>query len=157
MRIEKQTVSHKEVAQSYFGITSVNRTMTMMASLAIRLPSVVLAELGEIVNSEHPRLFTTNDSIGPCNAGNEQEALRLQDCRIFRSFLKLNSLYGSTVFMNHAPNNCFDAQINTLHRLKDYSSMHNYCSVHHEKVTEEFKICIDALSKEKNSPLLGWQ
>ena len=99
MSLVRQGVTHKEVAQSYFGLQSVDRTMTMTAFLATRLSLPVLSEIGKIMNSEYPELYTNN--LASSNKTTPQEALRIQDCRKFRSFLKLNSLYASSAFMNH--------------------------------------------------------
>ena len=97
----KSSVTQKEVSQSYFGCPKVNRTMTMLASVAIRLPVPVLKEIGNIMNSEQPGLCLKKNSS--FDVRSEEEMMSTVDCRFFRSFTKLNSLYGSRCFMNHDP------------------------------------------------------
>ncbi len=145
----KRSVTQKEVAQSYFGFKHVNRTMTMLASVAIRLSSEVVKELGKIMNSMHPNIYLKNEAINSSGAKTEQEVMASQDCRIYRSFLRLNSLYSSKSFMNHNARNGIEAQINALHRLKDVCSLNDFTTVQHETVTEQYKLANEALQEEK--------
>ncbi len=149
MRLLKQSVSQRTVAQSYFGFNGVNRTMTMLASVAIRLPEQVIRELGYIMNTDYPKICLKEESIDCSAAKTEEEVMSNQDCRVFRSFLKLNSLYCSKAFMNHSSEHGVDAQVNTLYRLKNLYSMNGYNCIQSDTVTEQYKIAVEALQEER--------
>ena len=88
LRMKNTSVSHKKVAQSYFGSDNFNRTMTMMASVAIRLPHVVLVELGKIINTERPDLYLTNDYLESSGVKTEEEMISLRDYRLYLQYVK---------------------------------------------------------------------
>ena len=78
-RLRKPSVSQKQVAQSYFGTQTVNRTMTMTASLAIRLPKLVLRELGIIMNTERPDMYIAETSLDAYGAKTEEDIISMRD------------------------------------------------------------------------------
>jgi len=51
--------------------------------------------------------------------------------------------------MNHDASHGCDAQINTLHRLKDLYTLNGFSTLHEDDVNEQYKLSIDALMEEK--------
>lgn len=74
--------------------------MTMLASTPIRLKPSIIAKIGLIVNSEQPHLRVSQSHIKTDGEKTSEEAFRFGDCRMFRELVRLQSLYGSTSFMN---------------------------------------------------------
>ena len=109
MLAANMNVSKATVAKTYFVQDSVARKMTMLASTAMRLPRAVLKTLGEIMNSEHPDLVA---SANECESNGN-------DCRVFRDFVKLYSLYNCSSFMNGTADIDLKAKVNTLYRAKE--------------------------------------
>lgn len=98
--LEQSKPTHTDVARAYFGCNTVNRTMTLMSSTAIRLSPEVLKTLGEITYSEHPGLCLSCKEINSFGATNEDMVMEKVDCRLYRNFVNLTSLRQSTIFMN---------------------------------------------------------
>lgn len=122
----KENPTNAEVARKYFGEENVNRTMTILTSLAVRLPRNLIDDIGNIMNSEHPDLFIENSSLDDGGAKTIDEVKRTVDCRLYRKFIRLSSIYQSTADMN--PKNSLEVQpqINTLHRLKYYCFLNGF-------------------------------
>ncbi len=146
---DKKKVTNMDVARSYFGSSTVNRTLSMMASTAIRLPMSVLKELGIIMNNECPSICLNDDALNAEGAATEDQVMRKADCRVYRSFVRLNSLYCSKNFMNPDTKFGDKVQINTLYRVKDLYALNGYKTVQHEQVTEQYKLSLDALLEEE--------
>lgn len=92
----------------------------MMASVAVRLFTRFIVAVGEVMNCEHPEILrvlqNTNTDSGnvSCTDPSNQS---LRDFCVFRSVIKLHSLYRYPPFMNDENDDGINAQINTLHRL----------------------------------------
>lgn len=139
--------SNLSVAQSYFGTTETSRTMTMLASTAVRLPMAVIETIGKITNSEHPELCTGQTYFENYGAGSTKEAESWLDCRLYKSFIRLQSLYGSTVFMNPSSEMEKQAQVNTLYRVQLICRERGFRTVQHSDVSAQFKASVLALKE----------
>ena len=146
---EKNTVSNLDAARAYFDSIFVNRTLTMLASTAIRLPITVIKELGVIMNDETPAICVNDPALNSSGAVSEDQMLERDDCRVYRSFVRLNSLYCSRNFMNPDPKFGDDVQINALHRIKELYILNGSRTVQHQTVTEQYKLSLDALCEEQ--------
>lgn len=75
-------MSNITVARTYFWQHSVSRTMTILASTAVRISRELLNTLWEIMNSEHPQLakYSVNDRTDTSDC----------DHHVFRNFVKLH-------------------------------------------------------------------
>lgn len=67
---------------------------------------------------------------------------------MYRSFVKLHSIYASTLFMNGDSEEHRRTQINTLLRVKQICSMNNFRTVQAAQVTAQFKVALLALREE---------
>lgn len=140
--------SNTAVAQSYFGTVNVSRTMTMLASTAVRLPKPVIQTVGHIMNSEHPDLCTGEPDFENHGATTQRDALSWVDCRVYRSFIRLQSLYGSTMYMNPKCELDEKAQVNTLYRVQNLCRSNGFRTVQHTDVSAQFKAAVLALKEE---------
>ena len=84
--------SHTEVARQYFGDENVSRTKIFLASMAIRLPQRTIAELGKIMNNDHPVDCLANTSFDCQGAQTTDQVMSTVDCRLFKRFITLHSL-----------------------------------------------------------------
>ena len=75
--------------------------------------------------------------------------MTVKDCRVYRNFVKLNSLYGSKHFMNAGDTFGEEVQINCLYRIKEICEMNSYKTVQHDEVSKQSKLAMDALLEEK--------
>lgn len=145
---EQTKPSHALVARTYFGTQSTTRTMTMMASLAVRLDQRVLDTLGSIINQDHPDQCLSKEIKTTCNYRNVQDVMKTVDCRIHKDFVKLQSLYASKVFMNARSQKEIDAQCNSLHRLKSLHSSNGFKTIQPFETSKQYIIALDALQEE---------
>lgn len=74
--------------------------MTMLAHTEIRLKPSVIATIWLIVNYEHHDLCVTESNIYTQGAKASEKSSNFVDCRVFIALLFLQSLYGSTSFIN---------------------------------------------------------
>ena len=142
-------VTKMDVARAYFGSKNASRTMSMLSSLAIRLPPNVLHHICLITNREEPSVLLKDKEWNCSSATTEREVMTVKDCRVYKSFVKLNSLYGSKYFMNAAEKFGEEAQINTLYRIKELCEMNNYKTVQQDEVSHQSKVAVDAILEEK--------
>lgn len=149
LKLETPNPTNAQVARTYFGTTTASRTMTMMASLAIRLGPDVMTTLGKIVNSEFPEICIKNKNIDSHGATTADEVKKIVDCRIYRSFVKMNSLYTSTCFMNPKTPVQEQAQVNTLYRVRDIFTTNGFRTIQHRDVTKQYLLSMNALKEEE--------
>jgi len=138
-----------DVSRAYFGSKNVSRTMRMLSSLAIRLHPTVLHHIGLITNRDESSVLLKDKERNCSSATTERDVMKVKDCRVYKSFVKLNSLYGSTHFMNAAEKFGEEAQINTLYRVKELCEMNNYKTVQQDEVSHQSKLAVDAILEEK--------
>ena len=84
--------SQADVSRAYFGSKSVNKTMTLMASFAIKLSEEATSAIGEITNIEDPNLCITSPHINTGTIKSSSEVEAKIDCRVFKDLVNLNSL-----------------------------------------------------------------
>lgn len=118
-------------AQSYFGTSTVSRTMTMLASTAIKLWPSVIDTIRSIMNSEHQNLCVRQTCVGNCGATTSKEALHFVDCRVFKGFIRLQSFYGSTSFISPNIEIDYDRQVNCFYRVKNLCKLNKFRTVQH--------------------------
>lgn len=80
IHVTKDNLKNAEVPRTYFGTKDSNRTMSMMASTAIRLTQDTIEAVGQIRYEEHPSLYMQQDSqtVGGCTS---EQVLQREDCR----------------------------------------------------------------------------
>lgn len=148
LRLLKSKPTNVEVAKAYFGSNVSNRTMTMLSSTAIRLPLSVIKVIGKISNEENKDLCIQHHSVQG-NLEKEERSTILSDCRMFRNFVKMQSLYASSSFMKPATENHAQVQINTLYRAKKICQLNKFRTVQPAEITEQVKMAQFALQEEK--------
>ncbi len=136
-----------ETAEAYDGtLHKKNSTLQQIANLAIRLPRSVIHEMGLIVNQDHPDIALRSKQFNSRGATNEDEALSLGDCRVFRKFVNIGTLKGSSAFMNCKNE---QVQLHCLHRAKDLSEMNEFKSVKCSELTKMVKFCSLAVIEDE--------
>lgn len=117
------TVFNAAVAWAYFGQNKVSRIITVFASTSIKLHREVMEALGTIINSKHPDSLDFPSNERPRASSMAKEIPRNGDCRVFRDFLNLHSLYNCYPFMRSKSNCDIEGQINTQYRIRMYFSL----------------------------------
>lgn len=88
----------------------------MIASTAILMYLLLMDPLGENINNEYAAVG--RDKIHLIGRTTPKDATKGIYCIFYANFLKLKSLYSSTIFMVSKSDTEVDAEINTLYRLK---------------------------------------
>lgn len=146
---QSQAVSNVSVARTYFGQEQVSRTMTMLASTAVRLPQRTIETLGAIMNSEHPDLLDFKKQDHGPKSSTSCISIGNDDCRVFRQFVKLHSIYNCSPFMNVKTEDDIEAQVNTLFRVRDVCKSIGFRTVQHQDVLKQYKLSVCALQEER--------
>lgn len=133
-----------ECARACFGTKASNRTMTVMDYTAIRLTKKTIDVICEICYEEHPDLCMLHDSeiVGTCTP---EQVLKREDCRMYLHFVKLQSLYSSTIFMMGESE---EAKTNTRFRTKELCKRTSLRTVWAADVTKQHKLSVLALHEE---------
>lgn len=106
-------MSNAEVAHQCFGTKTNTRTMTMIPSGEVRLPSEVIQVIGEISIEDNPEVCSiSKDWRGSHKVSNEAKMTTYS--RVYREFVKLESRYPSTMFIVGGSENNVVDEINTL-------------------------------------------
>lgn len=105
--------------------------MKMLETIAISLKLSVISTIGLIINSEHPDLCVRQFDIEIHCAKKTEEAFHLADCRGFRAFISLQSVYGSTSFMNSKKDTEQNAQVNCMLQIKNLCRLNGFRTVQH--------------------------
>lgn len=137
--------SNTLVTNYYFTTKSVSRKMTMLASTAIRFKPSVIVTIGLIVNSEHTGPCVSQSYIETHGARTSEEPLHFVDCRVFRAFLLLQCLFGSTSFMNTKTDMEYIVQVNYLFQVQNLFRLNVFRTVQHTDVSDQFVAAFAAL------------
>lgn len=122
-------VGNTVIARTYFGHDKVSRTVKMHALRAMRVHRTTLHTLGTIMNSEHPGqcqsqpISSTKSGAVLCSAGNDR------DFSVYREFVKLHSLYNCSPFIKAKADNDIEAQVKTLHIVKEVCKCNSFHTV----------------------------
>lgn len=79
VRLQKKP-THTEVARQYFGSETVSRTKIVVASMSVRLSKETIAQIGKIMNSDHPNECLTVTSFDCRGARTTDQVMRTVDC-----------------------------------------------------------------------------
>ncbi len=141
LKREKKKCGGSETAQAYDGTRHArNSTLQQKANLSIRIPLAVLEEMGKIMNQDHPEMIMSSKSMNKKGAQTEDELMERTDCRLFRKFINIVTLKGSSSFLNASGEKSEIIQINTLHRLKDHYMQASFKTIQPETLTFQFKL-----------------
>lgn len=148
LRVEHETLKRdqkkcggSETAHAYDGAQHAkNSTLQQKANIAIRLPFAVVEELGKIMNLDRPDIKLKHNSISKNSSRTETQLMQQEDCRIFRRFININTLKGSSVFMNAKGEGAQDVQISALHRAKDLYIHSSLKAIKADELTSQFKL-----------------
>ncbi len=141
LKREQKRCGGSETANAYDGVQHAkSSTLQQKANICIRLPLSVLEEIGKIMNLDRPDLKFKSRSKSKCGARTEDQLMESEDCRFFRRFININTLKGSSVFMNAKGEGAENIQINSLHRLKDLYLQNSGKAIKAEDLTSQFKL-----------------
>lgn len=74
--------------------------MAILASTGVRLPHYFTQTTAQIMNSENPDLRTDKIEYKIHGARTQNGALVWVYSRVYRDLIRIQSLYGSTIYMN---------------------------------------------------------
>lgn len=141
LKRDQKKCGGSETAQAYDGAQHAkNSTLQQKANIAIRLPLPVLEELGKIMNLDRPDIKLKQNLTNKNSARTESQLMQQEDCRVFRSFLNINTLKGSSAFMNAKGDESEQIQISALHRAKDLYLHSSMKTIKAENLTSQFKL-----------------
>ncbi len=150
LKRENKRCGGAETAQAYDGARHArNSTLQQKANISIRLPLKVLQEMGSIMNQERPDIVLSRRSSKNGSTKTENDAMKQNDCRVYRKFISISTLKGSSVFMNASGVCSNEIQMHCLHRVKDMYSTNSFKAITSEDLTREFKYCSLAFAESK--------
>ncbi len=140
LKRENKKCGGSETAEAYDGaLHARSSTLQQKANICIRLPMNVLKEMGLIMNKDHPDIILASRKTKAQNLCNADQLMERQDCRLFRKFINICTLKGSSAFLNASGSNSEDIQINTLHRVKDLYLESSLKTIQPEDLTTQYK------------------
>lgn len=116
-----------------------------MCYIEIGLANKTIDSIGQLFHEEHADLCMHHDSKIICG-GTLEQVIQREDCRIYRYFVKIQSLYSSTKFMKGKPE---EAQIKTLFRIEELYKLNGFRTVQEIYVPKQYKQAVLSLP-EKN-------
>lgn len=140
----------REIAEEFDGMPH-NResTIKQCATTAVRLAESVIDVIGEITNSEHPELVSTQTMANDSLNTNPSQVMSTTDCRVYRKFVNITSLKSATLFMNAEGEDGVQCQINTLYRLRELCRGNKYKAASYRTVSEQFQKAREALREAR--------
>ncbi len=149
LKCENKKSGGSETAQAYDGAQHAkNSTLQQKANVSIRLPMSVLEELGKIMNEDVPELILSANKNNRRRAQNADDLMKLEDCRLFKKFISVATLKGSTSFMNVKGTDAETLQILCLHRVKDLYVESSLRAIKSDDLTNQLKLSKLALNEQ---------
>ncbi len=150
-KVQRRVVG-QDVVDVYCGYSVTSKkvsTLIQTANTVIRLPVSVINAIGEVCNAEHPELVLRNRKLNRRNATTVDEAMKLEDCRVYRNLLHITSLKSAKAFMNAKHKDGERAQIYTIYRVQDvYKERCFSKSIQPEEVSRQYELALYSIEEE---------